>query len=214
MKPTRIMTNAQSLTSLGRTCTCTLPHEILCGFCKFRESGRVRSVKTSISGQYPPALCRAFARALLQEAPPGALCGPGEPELSPQGLGREARTCRRRRAPGLRGFAALPQAVCYWLGTRHRLRDGRWLRATPRRSRSPAGRAVCSPRRLGAWRGRARVSARTARSATTSSNVGACPTRPRWSTPSTSPSSSTSQARGCILASRPITSTPPGQVRH
>ena len=70
-----------------------------------------------------------------------------------KGLGREARTCRWCRAPGLRGHAALPQAVCYWLGARHRLRDGRGLRATLRRSRPPAGRAVCSPRRLDARRG-------------------------------------------------------------
>ena len=83
MKPTRIMTNAQSLASLSRTCTCTLPHEILCGLCKFQENGRVRSVwKTSIAGRYPPALCRAFARALLQEAPARALRAPGEPELA------------------------------------------------------------------------------------------------------------------------------------
>ena len=83
LKPTRIMTNAQSLTPLSRTCACTLPHEIPCGLCKFRENGRIRSVwKTSIAGRYPPALCRAFAQALLQEAPPAAPRGPSEPELA------------------------------------------------------------------------------------------------------------------------------------
>ena len=73
LKPTRILTNLAALTSLARTCSCTVPHEHLCGLCKFKDGERVRSLwKTSIAGRYPPALCRASARALLREAPAGS----------------------------------------------------------------------------------------------------------------------------------------------
>jgi hypothetical protein len=66
------------LDTLGRRCTCSLPHQHLSGLVVFKDrSGRrVTEWKTSRAGRYAPLLCHFVVKASLACALDGALSDP------------------------------------------------------------------------------------------------------------------------------------------
>eukprot|EP00959_Pyramimonas_sp_CCMP1952_P241201 5040831-Pyramimonas_sp.AAC.1 len=69
-----VLTNSPALVSLEASCKQDHQHVHLTGGCRLVGSdGRIKWVRrTAAAGAYPPALCRAWARAIWRAAPGAA----------------------------------------------------------------------------------------------------------------------------------------------
>ncbi|CAK0810785.1 unnamed protein product, partial [Prorocentrum cordatum] len=82
-KPTFVISDHPDLSVIGRACSGGHAHEILEGKVSVAIEGSIRSRwKTSLAGSYPPALCRAWAKALGAVAPSSAWRRHGDPQVS------------------------------------------------------------------------------------------------------------------------------------